>query len=278
MNIRYDSFELYKSIKNIEDFPCIIYGEIKKTRLNNGECANWHESPEIQLCTHGCGYVIIDGEKYNIQKDSAAVVNANQIHYTCTESEMIYYPLIIDTTFCKSAGIDLSQLRLNPVINSEKFTGLFRRIINIYNSNEIAYQKAKLQTALLELLIEIAEHYSELKSTPDCNIKRSDAVFSQVKCAAQFIREHYSEKLSLEYIAKNALTDRYRLSRNFKELTGQTVVEFINNYRCERVKELLRGGASVSATAAQCGFSNMSFFTKTFRKYTGRLPSDYKRK
>lgn len=107
---------------------------------------------------------------------------------------------------------------------------------------------------------------------------KSSLSFGQVKAAIRFIREHYAERLTLERIAANSLTDKYSLSRKFKELTGQTVVQFINGYRCERIKDLIRDGMPVSEAAVQCGFNNMSFFTKTFKKYTAKLPSEYKRK
>ena len=48
--------------------------------------------------------------------------------------------------------------------------------------------------------------------------------------------------------------------------------------RCKESKRLIKEGMSVSAAALSCGFENMSYFTKTYKKYMGALPSDGKKK
>ena len=103
-------------------------------------------------------------------------------------------------------------------------------------------------------------------------------------------REHYQlampgdspltvkEKISLEDISRSVLCDKYTLCRDFKKYTGQTVFENLNRYRCIKAAELLNDGKSVAEAALLCGFESFSFFTKTFKKYMGSLPSEYKKR
>ncbi len=278
MDARYDVYEQYKSRENLKDSPCVIYGRISRERHACVTSANWHENLEIQLCTAGRGYVLIGGERYDLIENRLAVVNANQIHYTGTETELTYYPMILDMEFCKRADIDCFSLDFAPIIDSQRAAALFREVVSLYYAKGISCQKAKLQAALLNLLIELIEHHATPGSPAPHAHNKSSLSFGQVKAAIRFIREHYAERLTLERIAANSLTDKYSLSRKFKVLTGQTVVQFINGYRCERIKDLIRDGMPISEAAVQCGFNNMSFFTKTFKKYTAKLPSEYKRK
>lgn len=273
MEIRYDTYEKYKSIKNMDDTPCVIYDKIQK-RICNTYSANWHEDLEIEFFISGEGYILISGEKYEVKENSVVLINSNLIHYTGTESDVTYYPLIINFEFCKKAGIDCSLLIFETLINSEKTVELVKEIIGIYYTDESPYKKAKLQAAVLNLMIDLAEHHTV--SSNDCLY--TDRSFQQIKTAVRFIREHYSERLTLDIIAKNSLTDKYSLSKKIKVFTGQTVVEYINSFRCERIKELIREGVPIGTAATQCGFNNISFFTKTFKKYTGMLPSEYKSK
>ena len=53
----------------------------------------------------------------------------------------------------------------------------------------------------------------------------------RVKAAVEFIRANYDQRLTLDMIAKNALTDKYRLSHCFKAFTGLTIFQYINDYR-----------------------------------------------
>lgn len=274
MIIRYDTYKQYKNQKGFDDTPCIIYGKIEKSSSDNTYSANWHEDLEIQLFTAGEGYLLICGEKYSVRENSIAIVNSNLIHYTGTDSDITYYPIIIDFEFCKKAGIDCSLLTFETLINCEKTIELLKKIISIYYTEECPYKKAKLQATVLNLVIDLSEHHT-VSSNGSLSADRS---FEQIKTAVRFIREHYSEKLTLDIIAKNSFIDKFTLSKKFKALTGNTVVEYINSFRCERIKELMHEGIPSGTAAVQCGFNNISFFTKTFKKYTGMLPSEYKKK
>ncbi|MBO7208972.1 MAG: helix-turn-helix transcriptional regulator [Clostridia bacterium] len=66
------------------------------------------------------------------------------------------------------------------------------------------------------------------------------------------------------------------MSREFKKITSNTVVEYINRYRCLKVTELLKDNVPVSESAERCGFTNISYFTKVFKKCYGTVPSKYK--
>ena len=99
--------------------------------------------------------------------------------------------------------------------------------------------------------------------------------FEVIKKAIKYIRENYDKKLLLDEIAQNVYMDKYTLSREFKKTTNQTVVQYINSYRCKKASEYIADGMAVSQAALMCGFTNMSFFTKTFKRYMGCMPSRY---
>lgn len=122
------------------------------------------------------------------------------------------------------------------------------------------------------MLIELREHHT-LSEKVYTTQKRS---FDAVKCTIKFIRTNYERKISLDEAAKNAFMNKYTLSCEFKKLTSQTIVQYINSYRCKKAAEYITSGTSVSEAARLCGFTNMSFFTKTFKRYMGAMPSEYK--
>ena len=96
-----------------------------------------------------------------------------------------------------------------------------------------------------------------------------------VKKVLLYIRENYRTRITLDSVAKHVLTDKYTLCKLFKKSTGQTIFENINAYRCMRAAEYIAHGTTVCEAASLCGFDNNSFFTKTFKKYMGVLPSKY---
>ncbi len=261
-------YEEYGTIS--KNLPCVFHSNIERTGLKYSEQTNWHDNLEIELCTKGEGFILLDGERHKFKKGDIAIINSNVIHYTGTETSLNYDCLIIDTKFSKSAGIDPIGLYFKPLIASNTIEEQFAEITKIYNNPDICHT-AKLQSAILKILIDLRESHTVFERAVQSNSK----YFETVKETIRFIRENYSAKITLDILAKNVYTDKYNLSKKFKEVTGSTIVQYINSYRCEKAKELICEGSPINEAAVKCGFNNMSFFTRTFKTYTGKLPSKY---
>jgi two-component system response regulator YesN len=92
-----------------------------------------------------------------------------------------------------------------------------------------------------------------------------------------YIHEHYSENIGRNEIAgKFYLTSEY-LAKLYKKKTGINLKDYINEYRIERAKELLKlDERCVSEIAELVGFDNFSYFSTLFKKITGFSPKEYK--
>ncbi len=174
--------------------------------------------------------------------------------------------------FFLQIGIDYDRLQFSPFIRSEHLRQLLETLADTYLKTDAPLLTARLHAVLLEVLLTLSEHHAVMKDLPRAN----ERVFENVKAAIYYIRENYARKITLEEIAKATYTDKFALCRDFKKLTGQTVVTYINHYRCQQAATFLHDGCTVAQTAGMCGFENLSFFTKTFKRHMGILPSKYK--
>lgn len=273
MPARHDSFKEYARHHSDKNLPC-VFSRQHKTQSDGIGCPNWHDALELQLCTAGEGYIIINGKRNEFSEGDIAVINSDCTHYTGSETDIRFMPLIINADFCRNCGIDCCCLTFESLIKNREMINLFKKAEEIFYSPKSPCRIARLQAAVLELLISLRENYTLFEKT----LNQDNAELETVKMAVSYIREHYNRKLYLDEIAKKALTDKYRLSRSFKAFTGKTVVWYINEYRCTEASELIQKGSSVGEAAAICGFSNISFFTKIFKSVTGILPSEVKKK
>lgn len=254
------------------NLPFILNADLERTYYKRSAESNWHENLEIQFCTKGSGTVLLDGEKYDFQKDDIIVVNSNIIHYTGTDTKLTYSCIIVSNDFCQQMGIDPRKLTFSPRVKNQNIVDQFCALKKIYMNPDIPFRTAKLNEIVLKILIELADnHITKTKS--NSNIKN----FETVKSVITYIRKNYNKKITLDEISKVVLCDKYALCREFKRLTGQTIIENLNNYRCINAMGFLNEGYTVAKTAELCGFDNLSFFTKTFKKYIGKLPSEYKK-
>jgi two-component system, response regulator YesN len=105
-----------------------------------------------------------------------------------------------------------------------------------------------------------------------CN-SRDARKASQITPALEYIDQNYKKPLSLSEIAKASHLSPSRLAHVFKEHTGQTVVDYITQVRMEHAKEmLLATDNSCIDICFAVGYSNQSYFTRTFREQTGMTP------
>ncbi|TKJ35560.1 hypothetical protein CEE39_00770 [bacterium (candidate division B38) B3_B38] len=101
---------------------------------------------------------------------------------------------------------------------------------------------------------------------------------SFLKDVYKYIENNYTRKLYLGEIAKRACLSKHHFCRVFKTLTGQTVMEYVNNIRIEKAKELLRKTFfSITEICFEVGFTNISNFNRTFKKIAGVAPSKYRK-
>lgn len=93
-----------------------------------------------------------------------------------------------------------------------------------------------------------------------------------------YISGHYRESIPLETLANTITVTPQHLCHIFKNLTGRTVTEYINSVRIGKSKELLLSGRNllIKEIAAECGFSDVSYFCETFKKSEGITPAAFR--
>lgn len=85
--------------------------------------------------------------------------------------------------------------------------------------------------------------------------------------------------LSVNEMAQQLGYGRNRLQKELKILTGVTPVEFIRSFRLNEARKMLSNKAlSISQVAYAVGFSNLSYFTRSFKQEFGLLPSEIQNK
>ena len=100
-----------------------------------------------------------------------------------------------------------------------------------------------------------------------------------VSAVSHYIRHHLSEPITTEAIAASLYISRTHLSARFHKETGITLSDYILKEKTEEAKRLLRyTDKSLATLSAYLGFSSQSHFSRTFRKYAGIAPREYREK
>lgn len=98
-----------------------------------------------------------------------------------------------------------------------------------------------------------------------------------VEQAIDYIHTYLHKEISLEIIADHIHVNPSHLSRTFKKDCKQSITEYINQVKIEKAQELLTCSQLMTYEIAEkVGFHDPTYFSSTFKKYTGVSPKEYK--
>lgn len=107
-------------------------------------------------------------------------------------------------------------------------------------------------------------------------LKPTDADSQFIINFHRIVNSHLSDSsLSVETVSAELGLSRVQMYRKVKQLTGATPVDLIRITRLKRAEKLLKQkGRTVAEVSYEVGFSSPSYFTRCFKEYFNRLPSD----
>ncbi|MCZ8511352.1 response regulator [Paenibacillus filicis] len=111
----------------------------------------------------------------------------------------------------------------------------------------------------------------------DLKARRKGRAKDPVEEAKHYIEEHLAEEVSLEEVAEYIGLNASYFSQLFKQSTQETFVQYRTRRRMEKAKKLLQQPHyRITDISGEVGYADHPHFTKTFKKYTGFLPSEYR--
>jgi len=234
--------------------------------------AHWHEHMELLLVTQGVLRVNVQGSWVEAAPGELVVINAGEIHSIPEKAEdTLYACLIPHESLCRRMALPVEEWTVEHHIQDQEAVRTLHSILHSLKEKPLFY-KTEVQARSLTLLIYLIRYHGcqrreNQQSAPSSRER-------MVKKAMTYIQENFKERISTEDICTWLGFEKSYVCSNFKAITGTTVLEYLNLMRCEHARELLRTGElSVSQCAAQSGFHHMSYFTKTYKRYMGQLPS-----
>ena len=93
-----------------------------------------------------------------------------------------------------------------------------------------------------------------------------------------YVKDHFKEQITLNEMADLSSMKVPSFCRYFKKITNKTFTHFVNEYRITHsLKLLAEQPLSITEVCFESGFNNFSYFNKTFKEFTGKSPSQYRK-
>ena len=166
---------------------------------------------------------------------------------------------------CHKTGIEepLDKCILLPDMESERDS--FIRMANIFTSAEGSY-RAEISALFKLVMLKVIE-------TADKNALPA----RMVEALDSYIRENAGDEISNTEIGAIFGYHPFYVSKVLKDKKGMTLRQYIIAYRLKAAKRMLElTDKSAAEIAEECGFTDASYFTKTFKAAFGITPKEYR--
>jgi AraC-like DNA-binding protein len=155
-------------------------------------------------------------------------------------------------------------------------------------TKKAAGEKLKQLTSLphFEQLITLLQVFNLLAGSNEVEILKARPVANasvvkeqqRLQKVYHFIEANYQNEIDVNAVAELCNLTTAAFCRYFKKSTHYTFTHFLNQFRINQSKKLLLQDKNVTEACYESGFSNISYFNKTFKKVTGENPSAFKKK
>lgn len=274
------------------DFPYIASrAELDKYA---GGLAPWHWHRPVELFYMESGLLEYEtlGGRVLFPAGSGGLVNANVLHMTRvlgqTEENIQLLHIFDVSLLAGEQGSRIEQKYITPVTADSQIEilPLFpedkeqQQVLNLIReafripAGQFGYE-IRLRQALSEIWLRLFEQARPILAKGGEPQKRN----GQIKQMMIYVREHYSEKISISELAAAAYLSERECFRVFHDCLHMTPVEYIKSYRLqEACRQLAREQKPVTAVSHACGLGSSSYFGKVFREYMGCTPTQYRAK
>ena len=223
------------------------------------------EDGQFLYTTGGKGSAFVDGETYELTEGTLFYLPPNTAHeYHCDgETWETYY-----ITF---GGKGLNGLwDAKAFIRNNAFDFEFKKWFDILHKyKSVPNMEKEISVTLYAMLLEFRE---KLEGISDTARKKRHILTGAIHEMAE------KRTVILEDIARRSGMSEAHFCRVFREYTGYRPFEYINLLKVQKAKELLKStDLSISEIADSVGYESHSYFSKLFKRYTGKTPTAYRR-
>lgn len=266
----------------------VLYGDSAVKILNetnmpaNRVCfgMHWHERMELLLIYSGSLLLHIGGRELNAKENSLAIIPPERAHMGVSGNDGVRYRTVMFDVSVFYNSTSATDKFLKPIVKqSTDFTPVTDDAETVALCDSLI--KEQLSGNVASPLIVIGKIYELLGLLyRHCYCKPSLATAdSKFKDVLDFVAANFCNDISSSELSRRFGYDEAYFCRRFKSVTGLTPMNYIQILRLETAKEKIKSGNfKISEISALCGFSDVSYFARCFKKRYGMTPTEYSAK
>lgn len=246
---------------------------------------HYHDFYKMIYFVDGKADYKVEGKTYHLKPYDFVLVGANVIHKPEVDGTIPYerYIIYLSEDFLAKSNekseslkycFEEAERRQNRVVHFspesyEELIGCLMRMEQIERQSGEYMNDMLLQSAFMEFMVLFNR---TVLRQPKAYITTA-AYHEKIIDVITYIQGHLSEEISVDMLAKQCYLSKYYLMRQFKEATGYSIHQYINEKRIQAARRMILSGMTASKACYECGFSDYSTFARRFKAIVGRAPS-----
>lgn len=185
---------------------------------------------------------------------------AEKIIERCPGTKVIFLTAYNEFEYARQAiRIGVSDYLLKPFQDGE-LEGSIQRLLHLHPNAPASSAELEEQLIPLKTKEEVSNRY--------------------VQTAIEYIENNYVDQgFSITKLAESMSVSEGHISRLFKSETDQSINNYLTRYRIKKAMDYLKDvNVKVYEVAEKVGYSDIAYFSNTFKKLVGKTPSDYQTK
>lgn len=246
---------------------------------------HWHKEFEIIKVILGSFNLRLNNIGYTLTAGDIIFVECGTLHGGEPDN-CVYECLVFDLNMLKRRQNDAITPLISPLIDGskgincvipEKGSSVYSAASALFavTSNRDDFYEIETYSLLFRLLSQLykTESISSVSKNPQTT-KKNQTVIKLL----DWIDNNFTENITLQKLSEiSNLSEKY-ICRVFKEYTSKTPINYINELRIDAAcHEMISDKKSVTEAALACGFNDLSYFSKLFKRYKHISPYKYRR-
>ena len=252
---------------------------------------HWHDEFEYIIAVKGKVTVNLNTDQLTLCHGDALFINSGCLHSveSVTEETSLLHSLVIQTgliggntesiiyqktilPFLSASAPAYLLLSADQQACADEVTGFMHSAWKAVTEETYDYENEARYLISKALHILADNMPVGAKSSSQKNI-----LLSRMKVSLSYIEEHYMEDLGNQDLMLLCHCSESALLRSFRQTTGTTPAQYLLRFRIEKAIDMLLNTELKSCEiAAACGFRDNSYFTRIFKRFTGKTPLRYR--
>ena len=250
---------------------------------------HWHEELEVGIVRDGIITIRTPDGQWQRAEGECFFINSSILHMMqsqcaggCSTDSLVFHANLIggnmDSVFWRryvrpiTGNSGITMLAFNRADHKEA-SSLIRSAWLECLHDDYGFE-VNVRYLLTRLLVVINQNHPEISATDQ---KRIFQHSERIKIMLTYIKENFPETVTVQRIADSASISESECLRCFRNVLGISPIAYLKKYRLQHAAELLDATQwKISYIAQRCGFSEMSYFSKSFKEIYRCTPSEYR--